>query len=452
MNNRSIFLVFGIFLILFTGCGGQGQGNLPTPTPDPQLAVVDPAFLLGEISPYVYGANHGPWAFVTSKVYQQALDSGLKFIRFPGGNWGDRNTMTEREVENMALLAEQMGAELSISVRLRGGTPEKAADLVRMANETLGLDVRYWSIGNEPALYGDYDTVRYNEEWRAIAEAMLAVDPEILLIGPDVTQFTGNPASDPKDENGLYWIDEFLKQNGDLVDVVSIHRYPFPKSLAPSATTKEELYASVQEWDTIIPSLRSKILEHAGREIPIAVTEVNSHWSNVLGQEASPDTIANAVWWADVLSRMIRQDVQIVTFFSLQSNANIGSYGLFERYNTRPTYFVYQLYKQMGSQKIYANSYDDEVTVFASQCSDEDITVLVINRSLSDKRFALKVFGIEDKKQRKAALLADEVWAEDVPFETYFDGEAIELPTESVLFLSFSEDNAFCQAEFGTGK
>jgi hypothetical protein len=444
MKKIVVLLVFSLLVLLAVACGSQDQAKGPTPTPDPVTSVVDPGFELGEISPYVYGVNHGPWAFVTTKVLPQAIDGGFNFIRFPGGNWGDRNTMTPLEMENAADLAEMLGAELSISVRLRGGTPEKAAELVETANQILGLDVRYWSIGNEPELYGDYGTTRYNEEWRAIAEAMLAVDPEIILIGPDVTQFTGVPATDPRDENGLYWIDEFLKHNGDLVDIVSIHRYPFPSSLASSEATREQLYQSAEEWDTIIPALRSKILERTGRELPVAVTEVNSHWTNVSGQEASPDSFANAVWWADVLSRMIVQDVEVVTYFSLQSNANIGSYGLFERYGIRPTYYVYQIFKEMGMTRVYANSNDAEVTLLASRCDDGDLTVLLVNRSMVSKQLPLKIEDIETLVNIKAVLLTEEILAEEVPAENFVEQSAIRLPAQSVFQLTYSDDDLFC--------
>lgn len=446
MKFQRVFIILASTLLLLIGCSGQGQEPLPTPTPHPEISVVDPTFQLGNISRYVYGVNHGPWAFVNSKVYPQAEESGFSFVRFPGGNWGDLNTMTSQEIENMAKLAEDMGAELSISVRLRGGSPEKAAELVRLTNDELGLNIRYWSIGNEPELYGDYDTVRYNQEWRAIAEAMLEVDPDILLIGPDVTQFTGNPDSDPKDENGLYWIDEFLKHNGDLVDIVSIHRYPFPKSLSTTPATIEELYASISEWDTIIPALRSKILEYTSKEIPVAVTEVNSHWSNVVGQQASPDSFANAIWWAAVLSRMIQHEVEIVTYFSLQSNVNIGGYGVFGRYDIRPTYYVYQVYKNMGDKRVYSNSVDEDVSIVASQCGDGDITVLMVNASNQEKNFPLTVYGIDDYLNTTVLLLTKEVWAEEVPITDYSDGTNISLPPESVLSITYSKDEVYCNS------
>jgi len=231
------------------------------------------------------------------------------------------------------------------------------------------------------------------------------------------------------------------------VDIVSIHRYPFPKSMATSAATKEELYASVSEWENIIPALRSKILELTGKELPVAVTEVNSHWTNVSGQEASPDSYANAVWWAGVLSHLIEQEVDIVAYFSLQSNASTGAFGLFERYDTRLTYHVYQIFNGFGKNRILAQSHDKEVSVLASQCDDGDITVLVVNLSLADKQFPLEIFGTKNMDQIKAVLLADGIWAEEVAAESYYDGQTAYLPAESVLLLTFSDDQQFCQSK-----
>src|SRR5690606_23523644 len=86
-----------------------------------------------------------------------------------------------------------------------------------------------------------YTTEDYNREWRAIAEAMLAVDPDILLVGPDITQYVilsiengeikyleRSGGGHALDADGRDWLQEFLRANGDLVDVVSIHRYPYP--------------------------------------------------------------------------------------------------------------------------------------------------------------------------------------------------------------------------------
>ena len=65
-------------------------------------------------------------------------------------------------------------------------------------------------------------------EWRKFADAMRAVDPTIVLIGPEVHQFTGTPDVDPKDSTGADWMRTFLQIAGDKVDIVSFHRYPVP--------------------------------------------------------------------------------------------------------------------------------------------------------------------------------------------------------------------------------
>ena len=46
----------------------------------------------------------------------------------------------------------------TVSVRLFGGAPETAADLVRYANEEMGYGIEYWSIGNEPTLFEEQKT------------------------------------------------------------------------------------------------------------------------------------------------------------------------------------------------------------------------------------------------------------------------------------------------------
>ena len=87
------------------------------------------------------------------------------------------------------------------------------------------------------------------------------------------------------------WRIEFLKANGDLVDVVSVHRYPFSATRISGAPSMDEIKLDAQEWDKIFIHARELIHEHAGREIPIAVTEFNSAYDKSFdGQTPSPQT------------------------------------------------------------------------------------------------------------------------------------------------------------------
>ena len=365
----------------------------PLPTAVPGTVYINAAEPLGEINPLVYGTNFGPWVVVPFDLWPAAEAAGIRFLRFPGGNWGDLNNLTERQIDQYMELADMMSATPQITARLRGGSPEQAAELVRYTNIEQGYDVRYWSIGNEPSLYPDYDTERYNAEWRTFAEAMLAVDPNIVLIGPDIHQFTGNPTTDPKDDNGRLWLQSFLEANGDMVDIVAVHRYPFPRSMAGDVVSIEDLRQNSREWDQIIPNLRQVIRDATGKELPIAVTEVNSNWSKAVGGEATPDSFYNAIWWADSLGRMINQQTDMVAHFVLQTKDGAGGWGLLARTEVRPSYYVYQLVQQLGETLLPSQTDLPGVSVVAGRRADGSLTILLINMQDTAVDVPLQIVG-----------------------------------------------------------
>lgn len=83
------------------------------PIVQPASLVVDPAQTLGSISPYVYGTNYGPWVFLMPAVKPQAVDANLKFLRFPGGEYGDSVDLEQYQIDDAAKLAHDLGAGLA---------------------------------------------------------------------------------------------------------------------------------------------------------------------------------------------------------------------------------------------------------------------------------------------------------------------------------------------------
>jgi len=445
-SHRLISCVIALtVIVLIPACslktGGFDISEKLSEIPD-GVFYVDPKTSMGEISPLVYGVNHGPWAFLNEEIIPLAQDAGLTLIRFPGGNWGDENDLQTYHIDQFVAQAQQLDCEVFINVRLYKGTPEKAADLVRYANIEKGYEVKYWGIGNEPTLYvtsrkePDYGVERFNQEWHEIAEAMKAVDPSILLIGPELHQFGSNFQNTPKDPFGMDWMTEFLKSNGDLVDIISIHRYPYPQGGGGQAATIGELSTASSEWDLIIPYLRSLIEEHSGRNIPIAVTEVNSHWSNAVGGEATPDSFYNAIWWSDVLGRMIFNRVEMVTYFSLQSNPSIGGYGLFSRSGARPTYYAYKMYQQFGNKLVFSGTKEAQVGVYAALDSDKVLTVMLVNLSPDNITRPLVIEGRSRELLEVWILDADHM-AEQLDASQVINLAELELPAQSVTLLKF---------------
>lgn len=410
--------------------------RLPTstavPTALPGSFFVDAAQDLGPISPLVYGTNYGPWLFVPLQMQDAAKAAGLTLIRFPGGNWGDLNDVEEWQIDQFFAFTRQMSTDPAhplqpfIHVRLHDSTPEKAAELVRLVNITKGYGVRYWGIGNEPN-YFEENTETYNQHWRQWAEAMRAVDPTILLVGPETDRFHPDPTLWPKDAAGRDWLIEFLKANGDLVDIVAVHRYPFPKNSSDGAPKIEDLRQSTKEWDEVIINLRGLVHEYTGRDLPVALTEVNSSWASNSGSEGSMDSHYNAIWWADSLGRLIRQNTYMVAQFCI-----IGELGLMGKYKVYPIYYVYQLYQRFGSERIYASSDQPDLSIYAARRADGALTLMVINLGLEETTYPLELAGFVPSGDAEVWRLDLEHNAEALGSLPLASGTQLSLPAQSV--------------------
>jgi hypothetical protein len=464
MNRKAPFILASLVILAagawLAGCQASQPGSFPpemlevtptglpsptpVPTPVPGVLFVDASIELGAVSPLLYGSNYGPWIAVPPDMLDEAAQVGTTIFRFPGGEWGDHNELKTYHIDAFMGFLELMGgAEGYITVRLLNGTAEAAAEMVRYVNLEKGYKVRYWSIGNEPTLFADslanhgipdYNTDQFNADWREFALSMKAVDPQILLVGPELHQWAANPGVQPKDSAGRDWMVEFLRANGDLVDVVSFHRYPFPGPGSRNATV-EDLRQNTREWDENIRTLRSLIRAETGRDIPIAVTEINSHYSKAIMGEGTPDSHYNAIWWADILGKMMRDGVHMVNHWLITSSGGQGGWGLVSRGEVRPSYYVYVLFGQFGDHLVYSSSDDPLVSVYAARRGDGALTILVVN--LSDDEIT-KPFTLQGRPAGTA-----EVWrldlshnAENVGTLDLASGQVM-LPPQSVsLFVA----------------
>ncbi|MBN2385402.1 MAG: hypothetical protein JXB85_00150 [Anaerolineales bacterium] len=440
---KSRLALFPSLLVLLAACN-PSPTSLPTstvvPTPMPGVLYVDPGRELGEISPYLYGSNYGPMHAVPMEMMPVALDAGVTALRFPGGAWGDVVDIQFFQVDQFLSFCEQMNAIPTISVRLLGGTPEAAAELVRYTNLEKDYGVVFWSIGNEPTLYESqtgepYDTLRFNREWRSIAEAMLAVDPDIQIMGPELHQWGTSPDTTPKDSAGRDWMTEFLIANGDLVDVVTVHRYPLYRA-AGQAVTFEELRLNTREWTDLVTYLRGLIWELTGRDLPIAFTEVNSSPTGVMGGDTTPDSFYNAIWYADVLGQLGQQRVLMVNQWVLSQRST--GLGLIYGNQVRPTLYVFQLYSHFGSRLVQASSGISDVTVYAALRNDGTLTIMVINLTDREQSVPLRVAG-RTPVEAEVWLLDASHNAEGLGLQPLPADGTLILPPQSATLFVFEE-------------
>jgi hypothetical protein len=404
------------------------------PIPSSGTIAVDVGLRLGQVPPLAFGTNVGPWQNLTDDRLPLVDAAGFTFLRFPGGNWGDEYRLLERHVDEFVALARRVNAEPMIHVRLFRGSPDQAAGWVAYANNLRGYGVHYWAIGNEPSLYAtsrgaiDYDVEAFNTQWREFALAMKTADPSILLLGPETHQYTGVPGEGPVDRHGVNWLKAFLEANGDLVDIVSVHRYPFG-TWDPSA---EALLRNSAEWDSIIPNLRRDIVEVVGEERPIAITEVNSNWSNRSGGETTPDSLLNAIWWADSLGRMISHEVDIVANFALEGAGGLGMLG---PEGPRPIYSVYNLFRLYGRERVGAASGLEGVSVYAALREDGALSILLVNLGHDRARGRLSVSGFDGAEETSVWRLDRDHPGESLPSVAWSTLVNFDLPEESVTLF-----------------
>lgn len=417
-----------IFILLLSACGPT-----PPPTPIPDALFVDPRTDLGPISPYLFGTNYGPMHAVVLEVMPLVESAGFTVLRFPGGAWTDQVDIQTFQIDMLMDFAKQVGAIPVISVRLLGGTPEAAANLVRYTNIEKKYGVTYWSIGNEPSIYTelgyakyDYTTENLNKDWRPIAEAMKAVDPTIKLMGPEIHQWIDSYSATLKDSAGRDWMIEFLKVNGDLVDVVTVHRYPMYSPRTPVSI--QDLRENTRKWVGEMEYLRKVVQETTGRDLPIAITEINSDPSTQMNQETSPDSFYNAIWYADVLGQLMNTDVFMVNQWVISQRNN--GLSLLDGSTVRPTFYVFPLYKNFGNQQVYAASGVADVDIFASTREDGTLTLMVVNLTDTEQKVSLQVKG---KKLTEA-----EVWlldkthnAENLGVQAFSSDGVLTLPAQS---------------------
>ena len=381
---------------LVSACGSSGT-PAPTPTPKPTPAPTPTAGLFvdagsdqGPISPLVYGTNIGPTLWPPFDLQPQVQAAKLTTLSYPGGNYGDLYDLQPFGIDTFIAYCRTLGAEPRIVVRLKGSTPANAAESVKYANVTKGYAVKYWGIGNEADLYANddpsYTVDKYDADWREFAQAMRAVDPSIKLIGPDVSQFTANP-TDAFMKARVAWMSSFLKANGDLVDIVSIHRCPLPKDINTPITV-DDLRAGGKEWDQIIPTLRTLIKTQTGKDLPVAVTEINSSWVANNGTDWSMDSHMNAIWFADVLGRLIEQKVLMVDQFAIATQ-----YGIVGGLAINPIYYDYLMYGQFGTKLVRSASDDPLVSVYASKRSDGTLAVMIVNLSATAQTKPITILG-----------------------------------------------------------
>lgn len=359
--------------------------------------------------------NYGP------EVVNGIKSAGIQLLRYPGGSWGENvplqnHILSYAQLYDFSNLLNETGAQGMIQARvsvpidkfnLHPTLTERAdlaGDWVDFMNNPHSQwrtgtlknaqihPVLLWSVGNEPDRLIDPDTGQpftvagYVKDFIAFSTIMHQNDPNILVFGPELSQFYGIGVG-PRDNNntGALWMEGFLQGVADyekthklpfhLLDGISFHAYP----LLDAQTSPYLLLSSSEEWNYLLPQLRQTIRRIMGRDLPISISEINSTPSLGL----LPTRGLAALWWADTLGTLMNQQAQYVSYFSAQGVEK--PYPLFTGQQSpqqTAMYRVFQMFSHLQSNLLPLEVQHDPVDAFATiDNSRQTVSVLFVNKS-----------------------------------------------------------------------
>src|SRR5262249_48660343 len=152
-----------------------------------------------------------------------------------------------------------------------------------------------------------YAAADYCASFREYATAMKAADPTIQILGPELSwkYIAGND-----------WLTPFLDGRGDVVDIVSVHRYPF----APHETTVAAAFGDAAPCRGVIGAPRANRDQHGLTATPLALTEEHITYDGDPAKStlpASPQTFYAGLWVADNLGVALEEGLWTAAFWHI---------------------------------------------------------------------------------------------------------------------------------------
>lgn len=412
------------------------KAEAPKPAPARPGLNVDADKVIAPVNRAVLaGFNFGNWMPLVDYLEDfQAVKPAE--LRFPGGNVGDENDLTDPALANFQSNLSMLGNPPAvIQTRVyQGGMskdapknrPEDAAEAVRMAQKR-GIKVRYWEIGNEPDLFavtrGDksWTPEKYCEVFRAQAAAMKAVDPTLKVAGPAVSGARGLRES---------FLTAFVKGCGDVVDVLTWHIYP-----TDGLASDEVAFGSVGEADETIQAFSSLWKDPAanpkghGRTIELGITEYGLSWFTSRFHHLTD--MPAAMWAQEMAFRFNEQGLDSAHYFALDVT---GGHGLLDQAGVRrPTYYAFRILGNLAGDLVPARTGDDDVWSHAAR-SGSRLEVVLTNRATAAKTLPVELPGYT---LREASYFDEAVVKEEGPVAKLAPAPALTLPARSIVHLVY---------------
>jgi hypothetical protein len=340
-----------------------------------------------EISPYLIGNNfwypEAPQTITLMGVGNAMDTANFKVIRI--GGFGANGYSDAKMVEYVKKI-QAIGAEAIIQVsRLK--TDQQVIDLITTVNITNNLNVKYWSIGNEPdhPNGGNLSSSTIATYIKRIAKDLKSVDSTIKVIGPDYSSYNSSHNSEyfgginditGKDENGHYYFDIFSWHKYNMLDIIGFE----------------------SDLNNLLPKINTANLTRPESPITWMIGEFNMHWDNTL--VSNPD---GKVWsfhaghvFSELYELGMRKGGFTITPWSTyegDGNRSAGDLGLFDAgtpLKGRSSYYHSMMLGQNMKKYLAANTDNQAEIKVISMKDSSGVAVMILNKS-KEKSFSYTV-------------------------------------------------------------
>ncbi|ACR79894.1 GH39 family glycosyl hydrolase [Kosmotoga olearia] len=332
-----------------------------------------------EISPYLFGNNYWSEAYI-KQTLGFVRNSAIEMIRW-GGIYRDKEKRRPNDFELFKKFIDYTSVVPLIQLGYFTDEPveEQLEKVLAFIPET-----EFVSFSNEaniyPVIMGKNVSVEeFNSRYRSGVSKIKERAPFIKIVGPDFT--IGNlPQYDS-------WLKKFLEKNGDLIDIFSIHYYPFDGSQSAERTLE-----NIEEFPVYIDQLRKLLGKYGLEDIPIAITECNTSYDFNSSGPGNASTFEAALWAAAAFITGIEKELWSIQLWGIVNDGTLSLLNIEDGYTDfKPTTRVYSVFKDFSDRYIPVENKVSKLKIVFSPNEDLGVIVaVVVNYDSSPKELLLR--------------------------------------------------------------
>lgn len=287
--------------------------------------------------------------------------------------------------------------------------PSVAAGLVATINgPPNSRAVRYWSVGNEPNdVYGS-DAADIAGYIRLYVPAMRAVDPDIVVVGPDLSWLESDIMEELMRPGGPLDICGTYTDAGGTVrpylDVVAFHTYPFdgsqqerdPLIAFPEGPFREDL----EELRDLVKGCNDAPGRDGVADLRTAVTEINVEFQNAplgIGGLSALGFLAGQVW-AEAMSVGMEHGLELMTFWSVKEGGPQLGYVASDG-TLLPSYYHFQMMARhfrgeyLRGTALVNGAASPRVKAFAARDVDQTVVMILNQEETQGLAYTVRLDG-----------------------------------------------------------